>query len=60
MNAKIALDGKARAIYCYGREGWDNERIIVEMLDAMTIRIEYQEKHCSEVFVFENPMTYYR
>jgi hypothetical protein len=48
------------AIYCYGREGWDNERIIVEMLDTMTIRIEYQEKHCGEAFIFQNPMTYYR
>ena len=48
------------AIYCYGRGGWDNERILVEMLDAMAIRIEYQDRPCSEAFGFQNPMTYYR
>lgn len=48
------------AIYCFGRGGWDNERIIVEMIDTKTIRLEYQEKSCTEAFVFQNPMTYYR
>jgi hypothetical protein len=48
------------AIYCYGRGGWDNERILVEMLDTTTIRIEYQEKGCSEPFDFQDPMMYYR
>jgi hypothetical protein len=48
------------AVYCYERGGWDHERILVEMLDPMTLRIEYQEQPCSEPFEFQNPLTYYR
>jgi hypothetical protein len=48
------------ATYCYERKGWNNERILVEMLDSMTIRIEAQEKPCSEPFAFRNPTMYYR
>lgn len=48
------------AIYCYEREGWEGERIIVEMLDTMIMRIESQMQLCSEAYIFQNPMTYYR
>ena len=45
-------------VYCY--EHWRGKRVIVQMLDDTSLKIEHQIGLCVEPYVFESPFTYLR
>jgi len=53
---EVKPDGK---IYCYTPEGMDG-KILVELQDAESLRVEHQEGACSGVSGFQNPVRYIR
>lgn len=44
--------------YCY--EHWSGDRVLIQLLDETTLKIEHQIGLCEEPYVFENPFTYLR
>ncbi|MBI2148594.1 hypothetical protein HYU23_02850 [Candidatus Woesearchaeota archaeon] len=62
-SSEVTADGK---IYCYQNNRRSNDdtalsgRLLIQLLDPKTLKAEYQEKKCDEVFKFVSPTIYER